>query len=169
MFNFFKKKDEPQNKQSAFDFLKNALSKTADSLVNNVVQNISGEVPDEFELEDIETNLIKADLGVDLALELVEKIKTQKIKSSELKNFLKTQFSEILNTTGENSLKYDKNKLNIYFVVGVNGAGKTTLIGKLAHKFKNMGEKVYLSQVIHFVQPLKNSLISGLSAQGLIF
>ena len=144
MFNFFKKKDEPQNKQSAFDFLKNALSKTADSLVNNVVQNISGEVPDEFELEDIETNLIKADLGVDLALELVEKIKTQKIKSSELKNFLKTQFSEILNTTGENSLKYDKNKLNIYFVVGVNGAGKTTLIGKLAHKFKNMGEKVLL-------------------------
>ena len=143
MFNFFKKKDENENK-SAFDFLKNALSKTADSLVNNVVQSVSNNLPDEFELDDIESNLIKADLGVDLAVEIVEKIKDKKIKSSELKNFLKQEFSEILNCTDENTLKFDKDKLNIYFVVGVNGAGKTTLIGKLAHKFKNTGNKVLL-------------------------
>jgi len=143
MFNFFKKKDE-NKKNGAFDFLKNALSKTADSLVNNVISGISGEIADEYELEDIETNLIKADLGVDLAVELVEKIRNQKVKSSELKNFLKQEFISILNETPDNYLKYDKNKLNIYFVVGVNGAGKTTLIGKLAHKFKNMGNKVLL-------------------------
>ena len=142
MFSFFKKKDE--NKKSAFDFLKNALSKTADSLVNNVISGVSNEIIDEFELDDIETNLIKADLGVDLAVELVEKIKNQKIKSSNLKNFLRQEFSNILNETPDNNLKYDKNKLNIYFVVGVNGAGKTTLIGKLAHKFKNEGNKVLL-------------------------
>ena len=145
MFNFFKKKEENQTeKKGAFDFLKNALSKTADSLVNNVVNGIGGNTIDEFELEDIETNLIKADLGVELSVEIVEKIKKQKIKSSELKNFLKQEFSEILNKTPDNTLKFEKDKLNIYFVVGVNGAGKTTLIGKLAHKFKNMGNKVLL-------------------------
>ncbi len=143
MFNFFRKKDENENK-SAFDFLKNALSKTADSLVNNVVQSVSNALPDEFELDDIESNLIKADLGIDLAVEIVEKIKEKKVKSCELKNFLRQEFSEILNCTDENSLKFDKDKLNIYFVVGVNGAGKTTLIGKLAHKFKNTGNKVLL-------------------------
>ena len=142
MFNFFKKKED--KKEGGLNFLKNALSKTADSLVNSVIQGISGNLPDEFELDDIESNLIKADLGVDLAVEIVEKIKNEKIKSSELKNFLRKEFSEILNCTENNAIKYDKDKLNIYFVVGVNGAGKTTLIGKLAHKFKNMGDKVLL-------------------------
>ena len=142
MFNFFKKKED--KKEGGLNFLKNALSKTEDSLVNSVIQGISGNLPDEFELDDIESNLIKADLGVDLAVEIVEKIKNEKIKSSELKNFLRKEFSEILNCTENNAIKYDKDKLNIYFVVGVNGAGKTTLIGKLAHKFKNMGDKVLL-------------------------
>jgi len=145
MFNFFKKKEEnTQEKKSAFNFLKNALSKTADSLINNVVQSVSDKQIDEFELDDIESNLIKADLGVELAVEVVEKIKKQKIKSSELKSFLRSEFCEILNNTPQNSVKYDKDKLNIYFVVGVNGAGKTTLIGKLAHKFKKEGNKVLL-------------------------
>ena len=142
MFNFFKKKDE--NKTSHFDFLKNALSKTADSLVNNVIKNLSGAIPNELELEDIETTLIKADLGVDLAVELVDKIKENKVKSSELKNFLKNEFNSILNSTNCEKLLFDKDKLNIYFVTGVNGAGKTTLIGKLANKFKTEGNKVLL-------------------------
>lgn len=144
MFSFFKKKEDSQDKKNAFDFLKKALSKTADSLVNSVITSVSNNIPDEMELDDIETNLIKADLGVELAVELVDKIKSQHIKSSELKNFLKSEFSSILNSTDTNTLKFDKNKLNIYFVVGVNGAGKTTLIGKLAHKFKMQGERVLL-------------------------
>lgn len=142
MFNFFKKKDEGE--KGAINFLKNALSKTADSLVNSVVNSISNDIADEYELDDIESNLIKADLGIDLSVEIVEKIKNKKIKSSELKNFLKQEFKTILDMTPDNNLKYDKNKLNIYFVVGVNGAGKTTLIGKLANKFKKEGNKVLL-------------------------
>ena len=145
MFNFFKNKDE-QNKEksqnnSNFGILKNILSKT----VNSVTNSITGDkLVDEFELEDIETMLIKADLGVDLAVEVVNKIKDEKVKSSQLKEFLKKEFSEILDVDKEEDLKFDKNKLNIYFVVGVNGAGKTTLIGKLANKFKKDGNKVLL-------------------------
>ena len=148
MFNFFKKKDENNNKKAqnqGFGLLKNALSNTANSLIDSVVSVVAGDtIPDEFELDDIESMLIKADLGVELATELVEKIKEKRIKSSQLKDFLKQEFIEILNLESDNKLKFDKNKLNVYFVVGVNGAGKTTLIGKLANRFKLQGEKVLL-------------------------
>ena len=89
--------------------------------------------------------LIKADLGVDLSVEIVEKIKSKKLKSSQLRNFLKEEFENILDLAGSNELVYKENQLNIYFVAGVNGAGKTTLIGKLAKKFKDSGKKVLLA------------------------
>ncbi len=143
MFNFFKKKND-ENKKEGFGFLKKALSKTANSLIDSVVGISSNEVPDEYELEDIESMLIKADLGLDLAVELSEKIKDEKIKSKDLKAFLKQEFIKILDNTKDNELKFDKDKLNIYLVVGVNGAGKTTLIGKLANKFKKENQKVLL-------------------------
>jgi len=147
MFNFFKKNKEntlkPQNKLN-FGVLKNVFSKTADSLVGSVVNSISGNLPDEYELEDIESMLIKADLGVDLSVEVVNKIKENKVKTPELKNFLKNEFSSMLDISPSYELKFDKDKLNIYFVVGVNGAGKTTIIGKLANRFNKEGSKVLL-------------------------
>ena len=147
MFNFFKKKEEDnqqKDQNKGFGILKNALSKTANSLIDNVLSVVSSDIPDEFELEDIESMLIKADLGVDLSSEIVEKIKEKKIKSSQLKDFLKEEFREILNLENDNLLKFDENKINVYFVVGVNGAGKTTLIGKLAHRFKKQNKKVLM-------------------------
>ena len=87
MFNFFKKKEEPKQQDTqatGLGVLKTALSKTANSLIDSVVSVVSGDsLPDEFELEDIESMLIKADIGVELASELVEKIKDKKIKSSQ--------------------------------------------------------------------------------------
>jgi len=148
MFNFFKKKEEnkvEKAQNTGFGLLKNALSNTANSLIDSVVNVVTGDsIPDEFELDDIESMLIKADLGVELATELVEKIKEKRIKSSQLKEFLKEEFSNILNLENDNKLKFDKEKINVYFVAGVNGAGKTTLIGKLAHRFKQQGERVLL-------------------------
>lgn len=147
MFNFFKNKTDNSDKksESAFNILKNALSKTTDSIVNSVlsITNSQGTL-DEFSLDDIESMLIKADLGVDLSVELVEKIKKANVKPNELKTFLKQEFIEILGDK-KDDLKYDPDKLNVYFVVGVNGAGKTTLIGKLASKFKKEGAKVLLA------------------------
>ncbi len=149
MFNFFKKKeekDENKENKNAFQALREAVSKTSDALVGGVLNIVSSNSEiDEFVLDDIESQLIKADLGVDLAVSIVEKIKNNKPKSSEIKNFLRNEFENILNKAGCSRLKYDKNKLNIYFVVGVNGAGKTTLIGKLANRFRLEGNKVLLA------------------------
>ena len=138
MFGFFKDK---------FNNLKETVANTASALVNNVVDTISHEEEfSEFVLDDMEDLLISADLGVNYSSELVDKLRNQtKIKPSEVKNYLKSEFEKVLNDAGDNTLSFKENELNIYFITGVNGAGKTTLIGKLAHKFKCENKKVLIA------------------------
>ena len=146
MFNFFKKKDDDNQNKGIFESFKEAVSKTSDTLVNSVLNIVSNqEELDEFILEDVETALIKADIGVDFAVEIVEKLQKNNVKPKDVKTFLKNEFENILNSAGSNNLKFEDDKLNVYFVVGVNGAGKTTFIGKLANKFKIEGKKVLLA------------------------
>ena len=137
MFNFF---------SNTFENLKNAVSKTAQSLVGNVVGSVEQEEEfSDFVLEDMEDLLISADLGVSYASELVDNLRNQsKVKPSEVKSYLKNSFIETLKLAGDTKLKI-KDGLNIYFVTGVNGVGKTTLIGKLAYQFKQSGKKVLVA------------------------
>ena len=130
-----------------FDKLKNTISNTAQALVGNVVDAVSEEEEfSEFVLDDMEDMLISADLGVDYASELVDKLRGQdKVKPSQVKEFLQKEFIKILDTTGTSELSYKENELNIYFITGVNGAGKTTLIGKLAYRFKQAGKRVLIA------------------------
>ena len=138
MFNFF---------QNTFDNLKNAVSKTAQSLVGNVVDTVQDEEEfSDFVLEDMEDLLISADLGVAYASELVDNLRNQnKVKPSEVKNYLKNSFIETLEKTGSTKLNISDNGLNILFITGVNGVGKTTLIGKLAYQFKQAEKKVLVA------------------------
>lgn len=130
-----------------FDKLKSTVSKTAQSLIGNVVNTVSEEEEfSDFVLEDMEDLLISADLGVNYASELIDKLRNQnKIKPSAVKEFLQSEFMKTLSETGSCELNYKENELNIYFITGVNGAGKTTLIGKLAHKFKQEGKRVLIA------------------------
>ena len=138
MFKFFSDK---------FNNLKQAVSNTAQNLVTNVVEGVGQEEEfSEFVLDDMEDLLISADLGVNYAAELVDKLRLQdKIKPSDVKNYLKEEFLKTLKEAGDNKLGYKENELNIYFITGVNGVGKTTLIAKLAYKFKNEGKKVLIA------------------------
>lgn len=130
-----------------FDKLKNTVSKTAQALVGNVVDAVSDEEEfSDFVLDDMEDLLISADLGVGYASELVDKLRGQnKIKPSQVKEFLENEFLEILNKTGSSEISYKDGELNIYFITGVNGAGKTTLIGKMAYRFKEQGKRVLIA------------------------
>ena len=130
-----------------FDKLKSTVSKTAQSLVGNVVNTVSDEEEfSEFVLDDMEDLLISADIGVSYAAELTDKLRNQtKIKPSDVKQFLESEFLKVLDETGSNELYYKDNELNIYFITGVNGAGKTTLIGKMAYMFKERGKKVLIA------------------------
>ncbi len=156
MFDFFKKKSETDNQEEKKDSslfslsienLKKTISNTAQTLVQSVVQSVENEEEfDDFILDDMEEHLIKADIGVGVASEIVDKLRKQdRIKPSQVKAFLKEQFESILLTTDIEPLKYTPNHLNIYFITGVNGAGKTTLIGKLAYRFKLQGKKVLVA------------------------
>ncbi len=141
---------------SAFDKLKNAMAETGKTLFGFGVASPSissdanePDLPiDEDDLEALEENLIRADVGVETALMLVEKARTniRQIQTQKgLHHFLKNEFSAILMPFAEAcTLNYQPGLLNIYLVVGVNGAGKTTFIGKLAKRFKNEGKKVLI-------------------------
>lgn len=130
-----------------FDKLKNTVSKTAQALVGNVVDTVSDEAEfSDFVLDDMEDLLISADLGVNYAAELVDKLRGQnKIKPSEVREFMQDEFIKTLDEAGSCELSYKENELNIYFITGVNGAGKTTLIGKLAYRFKQEGKRVLIA------------------------
>ena len=161
MFDFFKKKNEqahePEQNQPkeekknifslTFESLKKTIENTSQSLVGNVVKQIENEEEfDEFILDDMEELLIKADLGVNTAASIVDKLRKQnKMKPSQVREYLQNEFSEILTQAGSNTLNYKENELNLYFIVGVNGAGKTTLIGKLANRFKQQGKRVLVA------------------------
>ena len=138
MFGFFKDK---------FNNLKETVANTASALVGNVVNTVSQEEEfSEFVLDDMEDTLISADLGVGYAAELVDKLRNQnKVKPSDVKSYLKSEFMKTLNEAGSNNIKFQDGSLNIYFICGVNGVGKTTLIGKLAYKFKNEGKRVLIA------------------------
>ncbi len=137
MFGFF---------SNTFDNLKNAVSKTAKTLVGNVVDTVQDEKEfSDFVLEDMEDLLISADLGVNYASELVDNLRNQtKIRPSDVKNYLKSSFLETLSKAGNTKLNITDG-LNILFITGVNGVGKTTLIGKLAYQFKQGGKKVLVA------------------------
>ena len=130
-----------------FDKLKTTVSKTAQALVGNVVDSVSDEAEfSEFVLDDMEDILISADLGVNYASELTDKLRNQtKIKPSEVKKFLEEEFLKTLDEAGSSELNFKDGELNIYFITGVNGAGKTTLIGKMAYMFKEQGKRVLIA------------------------
>ena len=132
---------------NTFEKLKSTVANTAKSLVQNVTNTfIDKEEFDEFALDDMEELLIKADVGVNTAAEITDKLrsKNSKIKPSEIKAYLKNQFDEILKNAGSENLNL-KDGLNIILITGVNGAGKTTLIAKLAYQFKQQGKKVLVA------------------------
>lgn len=159
MFNFFKKDEKPVEKAEqkddkpksfwnfSFENLKKTISNTTLNLVDSVVSSVEEEEEfDDFILDDMEDLLIKADLGVGLASSITDKLRKQtKVKPSQIKQFLKDEFTEILENAGPTDLNLDENGLNIFFITGVNGAGKTTLIAKLANNFRLSGKKVLLA------------------------
>ncbi|MFH0702262.1 MAG: signal recognition particle-docking protein FtsY [bacterium] len=160
MFDIFKKNtktDNPaeteENKpKSKFGIslstLKEAISKTSESLVGNILSITQGkqEIDDDL-IDEMEEKLIKADLGVKTTIEIIEKLRNNKnkIKPTAIKDFLKENFIEIIRAAGSNNLIIKDNQLNIMLITGVNGVGKTTLIGKLAYRFKSEGKQVIVA------------------------
>ncbi|HSA07333.1 MAG TPA: signal recognition particle-docking protein FtsY [Candidatus Gastranaerophilales bacterium] len=132
----------------SFSGLKQVVSKTNEFLSENVLSLGTGkEQIDDDLLDEMEERLIRADLGVNTTTYIIEKLRIvkNKVKPSEIRDYLKNEFREILQAAGSNELNIKEGQLNTFLITGVNGAGKTTLIGKLAYRFNVEGKKVLVA------------------------
>ena len=131
-----------------FSKFNDSLSKTKKGFVEKLFDTFTGKEIDDDLYEALEETLIQGDVGVETALDLVERLrereKTDKLKYAEqLKDVLVEEIAAIMGDEVA-TLNLDDNSLNIILMVGVNGVGKTTSIGKLANKLKKEGHKVIL-------------------------
>ena len=139
----------PEEQRGWFSRLKEGLAKTR----NNIIGQISGllrvgRTIDEELMEEIEEILIQADIGVNTTLELMDNVREVVREkglndASELGEILK---QEMLKALGEDAhINVDGGQPHTILVLGINGAGKTTTIGKLAHRFKSEGKRVFVA------------------------
>jgi len=106
------------------------------------------EISDEL-LEELETLLLMADVGVDVTTEIIGEL-TDRVKRGELNDSdtLKAELHRVLLdiiSPCEQALDVSGKQPFVLLVVGVNGVGKTTTIGKLAQRFQNEGHSVMLA------------------------
>ena len=134
---------------SFFDRLKAGLGKTR-TVLTQPLKSLAGVFRniDEEYLEELEMVLLAADLGVKTTMELLDEVRRAWKKgdidtTEKVPNFLKKYLAQILNES-QGNLVEDSSKPWVTLVVGVNGVGKTTTIAKLAHYYKEKGEKVLL-------------------------
>jgi fused signal recognition particle receptor len=133
--------------------LDQGLEKTKKGFLERISKAIIGKTSvDDEVLDQLEEELIGADVGVDTTLALIEKLqervkKDKYLSTSELNGLLHEEIVSLLVDAPSNQLGFippaDK-KPYVILVVGVNGVGKTTTIGKLAHHYKEAGNTVVL-------------------------
>ena len=157
MFGFKKSKpntqtqDKPQTKGGLFSRLKQQLSKTRTGLTEGLSQLILGKknIDDEL-LEDIEAQLVMADVGIEATQEIIKNL-TDRLNRKTLKDAesvliaLKEDMASILKPVSQPFVIPEDKKPFVLLVIGVNGVGKTTTIGKLANRFQQQGKSVMLA------------------------
>ncbi|ELH7495823.1 signal recognition particle-docking protein FtsY [Vibrio vulnificus] len=136
--------------ESFFARLKRSLSRTKANIGAGFFGLFKGKKIDDDLFEELEEQLLVADVGMDTTLKIIENL-TEKASRRDLKDgealygLLKEEMAEIL-TKVEQPLQVDSSKTPyVILMVGVNGVGKTTTIGKLAKQFQNQGKTVMLA------------------------
>jgi fused signal recognition particle receptor len=152
MFGF--KKDKPEKKEQPektglFASLRKGLSKTGAVLTTDIGELIHGKIDDEV-LEELETRLLQADVGMEATLEIINDLE-KRVKRKQLadKQALIEALKEDMKTILEPSNKpleiSTDHRPFVILMVGINGAGKTTTIGKLAKHLQEQGKSVMLA------------------------
>jgi fused signal recognition particle receptor len=121
--------------------LRRGLEKTRKGFVAQLLDTLGDDPLSSESLEEIESNLLRADVGVqatDRVLEaLRQRLNEEVVDPAEGLRFLKEQLRAILDepitASGRDLLAPEKDRLNVWLLVGVNGVGKTTTLGKLAN------------------------------------
>ena len=136
-----------------FKKLKSGLSKSA-SKVEGAIASITGKKTlDQKTLDNIEDQLILADLGIEVAARITKKIKDLKFEIKDKKEIdqldvaktLASEIEQILIPCEKNLYENISSKPHVLFLAGVNGSGKTTTAGKIAEQFRIQNKSVILA------------------------
>ena len=143
--------EENKKKGSWFNRMKTGLSKSRKNLAEGMVSILIGgkEIDDEL-LEEVEDQLLVADIGVNATNRIIKSLTEQTargdlIYAHSLYKALQTELVDILTPKVAPLVIDTSKKPFVILVVGVNGVGKTTTIGKLAKRLQSEGKTVMLA------------------------
>ncbi|GAA4003273.1 signal recognition particle-docking protein FtsY [Hymenobacter fastidiosus] len=169
LFDFFKKDKESKEQQDSLD---KGLEKSKTSFFDQLSKAVVGKATvDEAVLDDLETLLVHADVGIDTTVKVIDRIekrvaRDKYVSTAELDRILREEIVELLDAnsglTGSRAILDRADSPGqpfVIMVVGVNGVGKTTTIGKLAHRFHSAGKKVVLGAADTFRAAAVDQLI----------
>ena len=132
-----------------FEKLKQGLKKTS-QLLNTDIRDLfkkEGRLVDETFLDELFEILVKTDMGVGAAQEIVDEIGTafhaRVVQMSDVLDRVKEKLKALMAQPAD-PIQYAENGPTVVMVCGVNGSGKTTSIAKLAHLFMADGKTVIL-------------------------
>jgi len=146
----FAKKEKPEKKDGFIKRLRARLNRGDSWLTYDLANLAPGGKIDENVLEELESLLVMADVGVATTERIIEGLQKRLVRKEledieALQQGLRQSLLEILQPV-EKPLTVDKTDGPfVILMVGVNGAGKTTTIGKLARRFKDAGLSVMLA------------------------
>ncbi|MDD9212171.1 signal recognition particle-docking protein FtsY [Aeromonas dhakensis] len=141
--------DKPQ-REGFFARLKRSLVRTKENIGSGFFSLFRGKKIDDELFEELETQLLTADLGVDTTTRIIEGLvqhaDRKQLKDAEaLYGLLKQDMGEMLAKVEQPLVIDTDKKPYVILMVGVNGVGKTTTIGKLAKQFQAEGKSVMLA------------------------
>lgn len=136
-------------KRSWFQKLKQGLSRSSSALTDGISSIFTKRKLDATMLEELEDILIQADLGVDTAMAITERLSEgrydKEIEPEEVRAILSEEVEKVLEPVAR-PLDLNRGKSpHVVLMVGVNGTGKTTTIGKLSQKLASEGKTVMLA------------------------
>ena len=140
---------EPEKPKSWFQRLSSGLKRSSDNLSNSIGAIFTRRKLDDATLQDLEDTLIAADLGIDTAMAITEKLRAEKfdkdISIEDVRAVLAAEVEAVLGPVATPLVIDTEKKPFVILMVGVNGSGKTTTIGKLTAKLKAEGKSVLLA------------------------
>ncbi|CAL4317903.1 signal recognition particle-docking protein FtsY [Buchnera aphidicola] len=138
-------KNKKKSDQSILKLFKTCLIKTKIKFKEGIKSIFFGE-KDTFYFEELEEQLLLADVGIKTTNKIIDEIKKKvnffgRSKNEYLYSLLKENMLNILREV-EKPININVKKLFVMLLVGVNGVGKTTTVGKLAYFYKSIGKSV---------------------------
>jgi len=129
--------------------LKEGLARSSAALGQSLGGLLTRRKLDAATLEELEDALIEADLGVDAAMAVIDRLRAGRyekgIGEEELRSILAEEIELRLAPVARPLVIDPARKPHVVLVIGVNGSGKTTTIGKIAARLTREGKRVMLA------------------------